>query len=206
MMTEKEASMIPFQALNEFMRPDFRMSVVRTTLNSLTDLPDDYRNAIDKLVKKTVRIPGFRNSGKAPAALKAGPLAQTFEKNPDMVAAVLSAWAEFHAPLRQQIHDLLAERGWDLLPLQAERKKLPGFFIKWPKDESFETLNQVYTERYPDSQYDSDQVSLMIVWVSMRLPYEQVEEAPQVVTEISGLERVKALLAEKGNPPEDQAG
>lgn len=204
-MTENEAAMIPFHALNEFMRPDFRLSMVRNTLNALPELPDEYRNAIDKLVKKTVRIPGFRNSGKAPAALKAGPLAQTFEKNPEMVSAVLTAWAETHAPLRQQIYNLLAGRGWDLLPLQAERKKLPGFFTRWPKAESFETLTQVYTELYPDSEYDSDQVALMIVWVSTRLPYEMVEETPQVVTEISGLERVKALLEKKVDQSEEDA-
>jgi len=38
----------------------------------------------------------------------------------------------------------------------------------------------------------------------MRLPYELVEETPQVVTEISGLERVKALLAEAEDHPEDE--
>jgi hypothetical protein len=203
-MTEKEAAMIPFHALNEFMRPDFRMSVVRSTLNALPDLPDEYRIAIDKLVKKTVRIPGFRNSGKAPTALKAGPLVQTFEKNPQMVAAVLTAWAEINAPLRQQIYDMLERRGWDLLPLQAERKKLPGFFTKWPKEESFESLTQTYTELYPESEYDSDQVSLMIVWVSVRLPYELVEESPQVVTEISGLEKVRQLLEGKAGESEEK--
>jgi hypothetical protein len=204
-MTENEAAMIPFHALNEFMRPDFRLSVIRSTLNALPELPDEYRKMIDKLVKKTVRIPGFRNSGNAPAALKAGPLAQTFEKNPEMVSAVLTAWAETRAPLRQQIYDLLGGRGWDLLPLQAERKKLPGFFTRWPKDESFETLTQVYTELHPDSEYDSDQVALMIVWVSTRLPYEMVEDTPQVVTEISGLERVKALLEKKVDPSGEDA-
>lgn len=205
-MTEKEAAMIPFHALNEFMRPDFRMSVVRTTLNELAGLPDEYRSAIDKLVKKSVRIPGFRNSGKAPAALKAGPLAQTFEKNPNLVAAVLSAWAEIHAPLRQQVYDLLIAHRWDLLPLQVERKKLPGFFTKWPKVDNFEALTQEYAELYPDSEYDSDQVSLMIVWVSLRLPYELIEEPAEVVTELKGMERVKALLEGRENEVDEQAG
>jgi hypothetical protein len=203
-MTDKEAAMIPFHALNEFMRPDFRMSVVRSTLNALPDLPDEYRIAIDKLVKKTVRIPGFRNSGKAPTALKAGPLVQTFEKNPNMVAAVLTAWAELHAPLRQQVYDMLEGRGWGLIPLQVERKKLPGFFTRWPKVDSFEILTQTYAELYPQGEYDSDQVSLMIVWVSMRLPYEMVEDTAEVVTEISGLERVKELLEGKANESEDE--
>jgi hypothetical protein len=206
MMAENEAAMIPFHALNEFMRPDFRMSVVRSTLNALPELPDEFRNAIDKLVKKTVRIPDFRNSGKAPNALKAGPLTQTFEKNPNMVVAILSAWAELHAPLRQQIYDMLAGRGWDLIPLQAQRKKLPGFFTTWPKTESFETLTQAFAEMYPESEYDSDQVSLMIVWVSTRLPYQMVDEPTQQVTKISGLERVKALLEGNSSLSQDEDG
>ncbi len=193
-MSEKEATMIPFHALNEFMRPDFRMGVVRSTLNGLAELPEEYRNAIDRLTKKTVKIPGFRNSGKAPTALKAGPIAQNFEKNPDLVASVLSAWAELNALLREEVFELLDARGWDLLPLQAERKKLPGFFTTWPKAESFESLNQEYVEKHPESPYNSDEISLMIVWVSARLPYELVDEEPQEVTRLTGLEKIKALL------------
>jgi hypothetical protein len=205
MMTDKEAALIPFHALNEFMRPDFRMSVVRTTLNGLAELPEEYRNAIDRLTKKTVKIPGFRNSGKAPTALKAGPIAQTFEKNPDLVATVLSAWAELHPGLRQEVFELLEKRGWDLLPLQANRKKLPGFFTKWPKEESFENLNQEYIEKNPESQANTDEISLMIVWVSARLPYELVEEPPQVVTQITGLDKVKALLENESESGEESS-
>jgi hypothetical protein len=167
---------------------------VRSTLNGLPELPEEHRHAIDRLTKKSVKIPGFRNSGKAPTALKAGPIAQSFEKNPDLVASVLSAWAELHASLRSEVYELLEGRGWDLLPLQAERKKLPGFFTSWPKSESFESLNQEYTEKHPGSPYNTDEVSLMIVWVSARLPYELVEDEPQAVTRLSGLDKVKALL------------
>jgi hypothetical protein len=199
MMSEKEAALIPFHAVNEFMRPDFRMSVVRSTLNGLAELPEEHRHAIDRLTKKSVKIPGFRNSGKAPSALKAGPIAQTFEKNPELVASILAAWAELHAPLRKEVFELLDTRGWDLLPLQADRKKLPGFFTTWPKVESFESLNQDYTEKHPDSSYNSDEVSLMIVWVSARLPYELIDEEPQAVTKLSGLDKIKALMEREEN-------
>jgi hypothetical protein len=205
-MNDKEALMIPFHALNEFMRPDFRMSVVRSTLNGLAELTEDFRADIDRHTKKSIKIPGFRNSGKAPTALKAGPMAQSFEKNPNLVASVLSAWAELHAQLREEIFILLEERGWDLLPLQADRKKLPGFFTTWPKAESFESLNQAYTEKHTDSPYNSDEISLMIVWVSSRLPYDLVEDEPQVVTKLSGLEKIKALLDKKDEDEGQAAG
>jgi hypothetical protein len=51
-MNDKEALMIPFHALNEFMRPDFRMSVVRSTLNGLAELTEDFRADIDRHTKK----------------------------------------------------------------------------------------------------------------------------------------------------------
>jgi hypothetical protein len=133
-------------------------------------------------------------------------MAQSFEKNPNLVASVLSAWAELHAQLREEIFILLEERGWDLLPLQADRKKLPGFFTTWPKAESFESLNQAYTEKHTDSPYNSDEISLMIVWVSSRLPYDLVEDEPQVVTKLSGLEKIKTLLDKKDEDEGQAAG
>lgn len=168
---EKQAELIPFHAINEFMRNDFRYSVVRTTLTGLHTLPENFRLPIERLTKKVVKVPGFRHSEKAPVAVRINPTISAFEKNPDLVAAILNAWAEMHVPLRQQVYDLLAERGWQVLPLEAERTKLPGFFIKWPIDEDFDRLNAAFREKYPDADVNSDDVSLMIVWVSSRLPY-----------------------------------
>ncbi|RPI79558.1 MAG: hypothetical protein EHM41_23770, partial [Chloroflexi bacterium] len=130
---EKTGELIPFHAINEFMRNDFRFEVVRSTLVGLNTLPENRRLPIERLTKKLVKVPGFRHSDKAPTAVRINPTVSAFEKNPDLVAAVLNAWAEIHAPLRQQVYDLLVERSWQVLPLEADRTKLPGFFIKWPK-------------------------------------------------------------------------
>ncbi len=173
----KKAELLPYHALNEFMRNDYRLNVVRNTLHGLPALPDHFRAPIDRLTKKFVRVPGFRNSEKAPARVKAAPLAETFEKNPELVSAVLNAWAELHHELRQQIFDLLKGRGWEVLPVEADRTKFPGFLIHWPKGDNFEVLNQAYQEAYPESAATTDDVSLMIVWVAMRLPYKEEELA-----------------------------
>ncbi len=39
------------------------------------------------------------------------------------------AWSELHLELRQQIYDMLVERKWELLPVDTDRTKLPGFLI-----------------------------------------------------------------------------
>lgn len=176
-MNDKKASFLPFHAVNEFMRNDYRASVVRYTLNALPALPDEFRVSIDRLTRKIVKVPGFRNSAKAPTSLRIKPTIDAFEKSPALVAAVLSAWSEAHLELREKVHDLLVERGWEILPLEADRTKLPGFITKWPKGEDFEILGAAFAEKYPDLRVDSDDVSLMVVWVSGRLPYSEEENS-----------------------------
>ena len=189
-MNDKKARFLPFHAINEFMRNDYRSHIVRYTLNALPTLPDEFRSPIERLTRKVVKVPGFRNSAKAPASVRVKPTIDAFEKSPDLVASILSAWSEAHAELRKQVYDLLVARGWEILPLEADRTKLPGFITKWPKGEDLEALNTAFAEMYPgaqgDSGVDSDDVSLMVVWVSARLPYEvEDEENNEEESEIS---------------------
>lgn len=183
---------LPFHAINEFMRDDFRLSVIRTVLSNLTILDDNDRNQLSKLINKQVKIPGFRNPAKAPTTIKLIPVVKAFEKKPDMVAHILSAWVECHKSLRVEVYELLKARDWSfihdsfeikdlikdwrILPLYADRTKLPGFYPIWPKGENFEILYDTYINMFPTSEYDIDSVSLMVVWLVMRLPYQVEEE------------------------------
>jgi hypothetical protein len=174
-MDDKKIAFVPFNALDRFMRPDYRLNVIRTTLHELPGLPQNYRAAIDRATKKTVKVPGFRNSEKAPTAVKVIPMANAFEKSPDLVASVISAWVESHPELKLQVYDLLIQRHWEILPIEADRTKLPGFLPYWPKGEEFEVLYQAYIEMYPQADTSMDNVSLMVVWLSGRLPFQEEE-------------------------------
>ncbi len=46
---------LPFHAINEFMRPDFRLSVIRDTLTSQEKLPEDLCKYLDEKIKKNVK-------------------------------------------------------------------------------------------------------------------------------------------------------
>lgn len=178
-MTEKTARFLPFNAINEFMNADYRLDVIRETISQINTLPNELRAPVDKLTRELVHVSGFRNSVKAPTPLKVRPLVDAFIKHPALVAALLAAWAEIHGDLRQQIYDLLVERGWEVLPPEADRTKIPGFVPHWPKGQDFDTLNAAFAEKYPGQEVNPDDISLMIVWVSTRLPYpeEEREEA-----------------------------
>ena len=100
---KKELSFLPFHAINEFMRKDFRMKVIRTALLALPELDRKYTAPVDKLTKKYVKAPGFRNSSKAPATVRAVAMTKPVDDKPDLVAAILNAWAESQTDLREQI-------------------------------------------------------------------------------------------------------
>jgi hypothetical protein len=169
---EKEARFLPFNAINEFMRDDYRLQVIKTTLIALPSLPEEHQKAINRLTRRHVQVPGFRNSVKAPVPLRAKSSVEAFEKNHQFCAAILSGWSESRSELRQLVYDLMIERGWDVLPAEADRARLPGFALTWPEEENFEVFNAAFLEKYPNVDFYSDDISLMVVWLSARLPYQ----------------------------------
>jgi hypothetical protein len=175
-MAEKQIKFSPFHAINDFMRPDYRTEVITLVVSSLNDLPESDRKSINAQTKHLVQVPGFRNSSQAPARLRIKPTISAFEKSPQLAAAVIAAWATLHAELRQEVYDLLVSRGWELLPPDADRTRLPGFLTTWPQDEDFEKIDQAFSEKYPDHDVSGDDVSLMTVWLAGRLPYQQEGE------------------------------
>lgn len=174
MNENKQVKFIPFHAINEFMRNDFRIHVIKSTLAAIPNLDDKFVARIDRLTRKLVKVPGFRNSSKAPTSIKTVAMAKTFEKHPDFVTAILNAWAESKPDFRNEVNNFLSKRGWTILPTEADRTKLPGFLTTWPKGEDYDTLYQAYIHDYPDSNASIDELSLMIIWQAGRLPIDKV--------------------------------
>lgn len=191
MSDDSALKFLPFHTLNEFMRDDFRLTVVRTVLTALPNLPARLKDSLNRWTRQVVKVPGFRNSEKAPAAIKVLPLISAFQKSPDLVAVVIASWAEAKSELRQQVYDVLVGRGWPvfpadladfkmpsseedfhLLPLDADRTRMPGFLPTWLPDQDFEAIYTTYAERFPDGSGSLDEVSLMTVWLSLRLPFQ----------------------------------
>ncbi len=196
-MAEK-TEFLPFHAINEYMRPDFRLNVIRDVFANAGKLDEHLVHELNQQVKKYVTVPGFRNSDKAPTLVKTLPTSKAFEKNPELVAATLACWSEIHADLREQVYEVLRHRHWKLypqgegapsvsviteaikewsiFPLDMDRTRLPGFYIHWPKSEDFEAIYKTFAELFPDVEVSIDRVSLMAVWLSMRLPFQVDEE------------------------------
>lgn len=174
-MNDEKINFLPFHAINQFMLSDYRLKVLHSVLSSSDQLAPARRSAINSLIRRLVTAPGFRNASLAPVSIKVKGSVAAFERSPEMVAQILSAWYELHPELAAIVHEFLSARGWEILPLDADRSKVPGFLTRWWKDEEFETLDVAFRTARPEYEVSDDDLNLMIVWVSGRLPVEMVE-------------------------------
>ncbi len=176
-MDDKRISYFPFHAINEYMLPEFRLNVIGAVLRDLEKLPGERRSAINNMIKRYVSVPGFRNSSAAPLAVKVRNAVTTFERRPDFAAQVLQGWSELHSELREKVYAVLQARSFEaVLPADADRSKLPGFLTKWPKNETYEALDEAFYAANPGDTTSTDDIRLMVVWLVNRLPYDLFEE------------------------------
>ncbi len=175
-MNDQSVEFLPYHAINEFMRDDYRLQVIQEVFNNENLLEEDLRNSFDKMTRLALKVPGFRNSAKAPTRVKIKPAVDAFERNPFFVAVVLECWSIMHLELKKNVYAQLSGRGWQILPVDTDRTQLPGFLMTWPAGETFEKLVTAFQELYPDDHQQPDDISLMVVWLSGRLPYQEDDE------------------------------
>lgn len=183
MSEQQQTQFFHFHTINEFMLPDYRQQVLTQVITNLENLPLDLSSRLNGQIRRLVKVPGFRNSSLAPALVKVRGSIQAFEQSPQFTAAVLAGWCAMNGELARQTFDFLAARGWKLLPLEADRTKLPGFLTRWPKEEQFDVLDEAFRVQYPDTPYSNNDISLMVVWLSTRLPYELVDKPADTPSE-----------------------
>lgn len=167
---------LPWSAVNAFMLEDFQLEVLKAVLTGYEHLESEQRRSLNAQIKRGVNVPGFRHAISAPVSIRVKHSIELFEKNAKFAGNVLSAWARIYSDLAKFVHPFLEERGWKILPLESDREKLPGFLTQWPEEDEFSVLTAAFHAKYPEEEYSDNQVSLMCVWLSGRLPYETVEK------------------------------
>jgi len=166
-----EKEYLPFHAVNEFMRDDYRLTILQEVLMDQGRNSTELHQRIGRMISKGVQIPGFRNSNLAPVRMKVKNSTTLFERSPEFAAAVMEAWSNLHADLKAKMADLLTSRNWVIPPVDEDHSHLPGFQLDWPKADTFEALIEALKTLSPDLQESDDNISLMAVWVGNRLPY-----------------------------------
>jgi hypothetical protein len=174
-MKPKEISYLPFHVINEFMVSSYRLAVLQWVLERQQTISPEHSKAIHLTLKSALKVPGFRNASLAPLPLKIRNSEVVFEKSPDFTKHVLAAWAETHPELAEKAYAFLVKREWKVLPLEFDRSRVSGFLPTWPKNDDFEVVTTAFLEEYPEYAEQSDDATLMLVWICNRLPVDLVD-------------------------------
>ncbi len=176
MSEEKKIQYLPFHAVNEFMRDDYRLAVLHEVFAGIDKCQPMQKQLIMRLFSKNVTIQGFRNSSLAPLAMKVKNSPSLFERSAEFSGTVMECWSNLHPELKEAMVDLLAEKGWNPQPVTLDRSLLPGFQTDWPKADTFENLISGIKEAHAGMEESDDNISLMAVWVGNKLPYNLFAE------------------------------
>lgn len=175
-MSDKQIEYFQFHAINEFMVDDFKRLVLKSVFSGFEKLPSEWQKKLNSEVKTKINVSGFRNSALAPVGLKVRAALKPFENDPNFVGVVLQSWLILHNDLAIIVKNLLEGRGWEILSVDADRTELPGFMTRWPEKEDYQIVLDAFHKENPDSSASDDDISLMCVWLSTRLPYLVKEE------------------------------
>ncbi len=173
MTDSRSVEFIKFNAINEFMLEEYRLQVIQTVFDSFSRLSPEWQRRMVNGIKSYLSIPGFRNPNQAPLVLKMRHAVTAFQKNADFCALTLQIWSEANKELRAELAETLISKGWNVLPPEVDRTTLPGFLTSWPAGEDYDTVESAYKLKNPASNAPPDDIRLMAVWLSGRLPLKQ---------------------------------
>lgn len=169
-MTEIEY--LPFKAINVFIESEYLRKTLKSILKNINSLPKEDRISFGNSFREYVNILGFRNPLRAPLTLQVNAFIKAFEEKDEVVPFTLSTWTKINSDFANKVKSWLESEGWDQLSLEKDFNENEGFLNKWPDGLSFEKIIEDFEKAHPDLDFDQDDLILMVLWISGRLPEE----------------------------------
>lgn len=169
-MTEIEY--LPFKAINVFIEDEYLRKTLESILKNINTLPKEDQISFGNSFREYVNILGFRNPLRAPLTLQVNAYIKAFEDKDEVVLFTLSAWTKINSDFANIVKSWLESEKWDHLSLERNFNENEGFLNKWPDELSFEKIIKDFEKDHPDLDFDQDDLILMVLWISGRLPEE----------------------------------
>ncbi|MDY6873137.1 MAG: hypothetical protein SVR81_04100 [Chloroflexota bacterium] len=170
-MPEKE--LFPYKTINVFIEQNYLEAVMETVLTGVKKLPKQDQIDFSRFMRKYVSILGFRDPSRAPLPLRVNALTNAFEEKDEVVPVTLSVWAKIKKKLAKQVKSWLDDEGWDDLETERSYEENGGFTADWPKKLTFDKLVKDFKKANPDFKFERDDLILMVLWTSGKLPKDQ---------------------------------
>jgi hypothetical protein len=170
-MPEKE--MLSYKTINVFIEQDYLEKIMGNILSGVKKLPKQDQIDFSRFMRKYVNILGFRDPSRAPLPLQINALTKSFEEKDEVIPVTLSVWAKINKKLAKQVKAWLDDEGWKDLESERAYEEGDGFMADWPKKLTFDKLVKNFQKANPDAKFDRDDLILMVLWISGKLPKDQ---------------------------------
>lgn len=164
---------LSYRAINVFVERDYLEHVVGSILEGLKGLSKEEQIVFNSQFKKFVTVLGFRNPVRAPLSLQINAFASAFEAKEELVPITLTTWAKLNSSFSEKVKSWLKAEGWDNLKTKRNYVHNEGFILDWPEDLTFDQINENFKKANPGLEYNQNDLILMVLWISGRLPKSQ---------------------------------
>jgi len=169
-MTENEY--LPYKTINVFIESDYLRKTLEFILTNINTLPKEGQISFVNSFKEYVNILGFRNPMRAPLMLQVNAYIRAFEEKDEVIPFTLSTWSKIKSEFASEVKSWLESEGWDQLSTEREFDENMGFLKNLPEGLSFEQIIDRFKKARPDLAFEEDDLILMVLWISGRLPQE----------------------------------
>lgn len=153
------------------MSSEFRAEVVLRALEYRKKASGELKNSLQSVLRKNVKIKGFRNAHKAANQLLLPEILRLLPYSAELVGPVLQIWMASHAELYDEVHGRLSEQKMPTLGLDFSHNRFAG---SWNSDIWQQEKKKIVSSR---SHFSEDDVALMLCCVSGNMPdFEESEK------------------------------
>jgi hypothetical protein len=167
-----ENGYLPYKAINVFVERDYLNQILEETLMGKSKLSKKEQIQFANQLKHYVNVLGFRNPTIAPLPLQVRALRSAFVEKDEVIPFILSTWVKININFAEKVKTWLVKNQWKNLAYEREYQETEGFLISWPDDLTFDNIVKKYKKDHPEEDFDRNDLILMVIWLSGRLPRE----------------------------------
>lgn len=163
---------LSYKAINVFIERDYLEKILESILTGKDKLSKEEQIAFNNQFRKYVNILGFRNPSRAPLSLQVNAYASAFEEKEEIIPFTLSIWTKLNKNIAEVVYQWLEDEGWENLSLERTYQEDGGFIDDWPEKCTFDDVVEKFSDAKPDLSISRDDLILLVLWISGRLPKE----------------------------------
>lgn len=163
---------LPYKTINVFIERDHLQKILESILQNIKTLPKDDQISFGNFFREHVEIFGFRNPMRAPLPLQINAFVRAFEDKDEVIPFTLSTWTKINENFSKIVKEWLNSKGWKELRFEKKFDETEGFTRDWPENLTFENLKEEFNKVQKDLEYEDNDLMLMIMWISGKLPDE----------------------------------